>query len=251
METPLMEFKKAHDEENLAAKERKIFLLYLAIFLSLFFVCLHYLELIRGVFHDTELVSSIFFLVGSILCIFVFLSLKKPYHVFGLGLRVRRSDWKITLWSTTVISVIMLALKIYLSSKFNVPIFDLTVDITTQHPYHTPLLIGIKLLRYAAFCPLQVFAINGTFQGCILYLFNGKHGRFISIVAATSLFSLIHLVISWLFALAMIFFGLYWAILFCKHRSIIAITASHIIVGIWGLYVLGYTKVFEVLLRHL
>ena len=49
-----------------------------------------------------------------------------------------------------------------------------------------------------------------------------------------------HVSIDFFFAVCMLISGVFWAILYARQQSLLGVMVSHAIIGIYGLYLLGY-----------
>ncbi len=197
--------------------------------------------------NGNPIVSAGAFLLFSLAALWIMLSLKIPFREFQLRINVSAKEWKVTLLSALFICLGLLLVKFLAVEIFFVgsPIFD-TDQLFSQDS--TDVVIYCMLL-YLIFCPVQVFIVNVATQNVLLYLFaNKKYIHVISIVCSTLLFAAFHLVINWLLAVFMLFFGLYWSILFYRHRSVLTIAVSHMIIGTFGFYCLGYLKLLNQIL---
>ena len=87
---------------------------------------------------------------------------------------------------------------------------------------------------------LQEIMVRGFIQGSLLHLFKNKRKSLYSNLVATSCFVVFHIQSSYMFALWMIPFSLYWGNLFNKFKNLAGPIISHIIIGCWVLFALNF-----------
>ncbi len=228
------------------AQKKFVVLTSLALFFAIVFVQI----LTRFEHGENPIVSASAFLLFSLAALLIMRSVKIPFEQFQLRMNVSAKEWKATLLTALFICLGLLFIK-FLAVKFffkGLPIFD-SDNLLNQDDIK---LTVYCLLLYLIFCPVQVFIVNVAIQNMLLCLFaNKKYINAISIVFSTCLFAAYHLEINWLLALSMLFFGLYWSILFSRHRSILTISISHMIIGAFGFYCLGYLNFLNQIMRFL
>jgi len=95
--------------------------------------------------------------------------------------------------------------------------------------------VGI-LISYALFVPLQELISRGILQGSLQYLLSGKYATPIAIVITSLVFSALHLIAHPIIAYTVFIPSIFWGILFAKNKSLIGVSVSHIILGIFFLY---------------
>ena len=95
------------------------------------------------------------------------------------------------------------------------------------------LLIGFI---YALTIPIQQFIFREGIHVPLLVLLEDKHKNFISILISTLFFSVAHIPFGIYIALTMLAPGVLWAILFQKQKSLLGVTWSHFLIGMWTTY---------------
>jgi CRP-like cAMP-binding protein len=102
---------------------------------------------------------------------------------------------------------------------------------------------------YAVLMPLQELCVRGGLQTSLEFVFIGHPRRvLLAIVLANAAFALLHLHMSPYFgvmALMVFVLGLPLGWLYARHRSLLGVSLSHVIVGVWALRVLGIVSLFE------
>jgi membrane protease YdiL (CAAX protease family) len=97
------------------------------------------------------------------------------------------------------------------------------------------LVIGI----YSFHAILQEFIARSCIQGGLMEFITGKWAEWKSIILATLMFSSFHIMIDIKYGFLTIAPGLLWGYLFYKNRNLLAVSISHIIIGIVALFVLN------------
>ena len=86
---------------------------------------------------------------------------------------------------------------------------------------------------------MQEFIARGCIQGGLHQFITGKFSAITAIFVATMMFSVFHLMMDMRFALLTIIPGLFWGYLFYKQRNVLAVSISHIVIGLVAIFVLG------------
>ncbi len=114
---------------------------------------------------------------------------------------------------------------------------------------HAPFSVGpaIGYLVYAALVPLQEFLSRGAIQGTLFDVLDGSERRrkFWSILVSNTLFAITHLHLTITYGVAAFVGGLFWGWLYSQERSLVRPVVSHIIVGVFALYVLDFADLFK------
>ena len=97
-------------------------------------------------------------------------------------------------------------------------------------------------LAYVALVPVQEFVVRGALQSPLQRFLVGRHATLLAIVIANAIFTASHLHLSATFALLAIPPGLLWGWLYARHRTLVAPVVSHMLIGWWVLYVLGFDR---------
>jgi membrane protease YdiL (CAAX protease family) len=107
----------------------------------------------------------------------------------------------------------------------------------SQNPTYGPYLLELGI--YVVLAAVQEFLVRGVLQGSLQEFLTGRHVIWKSILISNLLFSTLHLHLSVSFALMAFLPGLFWGWLYSRHRTLIGVTISHILIGAWIFYFLG------------
>ncbi|MEM6802833.1 MAG: cyclic nucleotide-binding domain-containing protein [Bacteroidota bacterium] len=94
-------------------------------------------------------------------------------------------------------------------------------------------------LLYCIFAPVQEFLARGLTQSSLSRFLKGKHVDAKAILITTLLFSTTHLHLNTYFALAVILPSIFWGIMFARQKSLLGVSISHIIIGIYVAFIMG------------
>lgn len=97
----------------------------------------------------------------------------------------------------------------------------------------------INSLVYSLFVPIQEIMARGALQGPLEKFLAGKHKVWTSIIISNLIFSSAHVFISEEIAIIVFFSGLFFGWLYSRNYNLIGVNISHILVGVWGLNIVG------------
>lgn len=173
-----------------------------------------------------------------------------PLRKFGFNLlRWKKSLRESLCWTFIFLAVITLFkyLLITFAPKFQaISLFDLTA--ITHIPNFSFATHGISqwlipLMLYVVFVPVQEFIVQGAFQSPILRFLMGKYRVLFSVILADLLMASLHVDLSFHYAMAVLIPGLMWAILYVRQHSLLGVSVSHILTGVWCLWILGFDRI--------
>ncbi len=104
----------------------------------------------------------------------------------------------------------------------------------------------LLFIGYALYAVLQEFIARGCIQGSLQNFLINKHREKVSILLATILFAMTHLHISYMIVIIIFIPGLFWGWLYTRHQSIIGVSLSHIITGIFAYYIVGFQQLLMI-----
>lgn len=166
-----------------------------------------------------------------------------PMRMYGLTLE----NWKAhcreaLLWTLPFLALMTLAKFVAIHivpGLSHAPLFDVYASVkpgAAAQGYRVALMGGIYLM----FVPLQEFVARAALQSSLQSFLVGRSSTFWAIVISNAMFSSSHLHLSTAFALLVFPPGVFWGILFWRQHSLVGPTVSHMLVGWWALFVLGF-----------
>ncbi|MCX4242730.1 cyclic nucleotide-binding domain-containing protein [Paraliomyxa miuraensis] len=220
------------------------FIVVLMLGFAAYAVAMKYLSAARIALSHSTLVTGPILAVMAGLAVMWIRRSGLPRAVFGLTwTNARRHAIEAILWSLPMLAVLTLgkwALVELSPDHAGRPVIPLL---------HRPFAVGplVAYLVYAALVPVQELLARGAIQGA-LYEFLGGSPRqrwFWAIVVSNTLFAVTHLHLTLVYGAAAFVGGVLWGILYARQRSLVGPVVSHVIVGVFTLYVLGYAEVLK------
>jgi CRP-like cAMP-binding protein/membrane protease YdiL (CAAX protease family) len=104
----------------------------------------------------------------------------------------------------------------------------------------------LPILIYAALAPVQEFIARGVLQSSFERFYSSKNKVFMSVLFSNALFSAAHVHLSSLFAASVFFPGLLWGYLYHRHKTIIGVSISHILLGLYAVYILRFVMMANI-----
>ncbi len=93
---------------------------------------------------------------------------------------------------------------------------------------------------YLLFSPVQEFVVRCGLQSSFDKFMSGRFKTPLSIVVATMLFSATHLHVSFVLAVIVFPLGLFWGWLYSRHPTLFGVSASHMLIGFFGLFIVEF-----------
>ncbi len=214
------------------------------------------LEVMRfyNMYHSTIYTTITALIVFGAALVWMVLLMPYPLRYFGFTLKNWRHDLIEATWVSLVFCLIITLIKWSASHTFTavsqLPVFDIGALYKAGMPkMMTPHQALLFAFIYSAFVPIQAFIVNSAAQSPLINFLPNKHASMMSVIVATVFFSALHISLDFVFALSVSVPGFFWALLYERQRSLLGVSVSHIIVGVWGLFILGYGHFFGVLAR--
>ncbi len=128
----------------------------------------------------------------------------------------------------------------YIDSLKHIPLFNLGLHVTVSHVFNVKLYI-VTVLLYMVFCPTQELITRSALQSTFTQFLPGSESwkKWNSILLSNLLFSTVHSHVNLTMALLVFLPGLFWGWMFHKQKSLIAVSISHILLGVYAIFVLG------------
>lgn len=87
---------------------------------------------------------------------------------------------------------------------------------------------------YVLLSPVQEFVARGLMQGALTRMLTGRWVPLQAIVVSNAVFSVSHQHLGLGYALAVFVPGLFWGWLYHRHGSLLGVSVSHVVIGLWG-----------------
>ncbi len=89
-------------------------------------------------------------------------------------------------------------------------------------------------LAYVIFAPFQELIYRGALQGTMSHFLTGPRRHLLSILGSNIIFSAAHLYISPGLSVTAFFVGLFWGWMYARHKSLLGVSLSHVLLGFWA-----------------
>ncbi|MDT8998616.1 cyclic nucleotide-binding domain-containing protein [Paucibacter sp. APW11] len=86
---------------------------------------------------------------------------------------------------------------------------------------------------YIVCSPVQEFVARGAIQGCLQHMLTGRHAAWRAIIVADAVFSISHQHLGPGYALIVFIPGLFWGWMYSRQRSLLGVSVSHVLIGLW------------------
>jgi CRP-like cAMP-binding protein len=212
-------------------------------------ICLYVfsLQVLEGLAHAakaTTVVSVGIIFLFAVMSIFVIKKGGYPFSMYGLTLKNwRQSLIESILWLIPILALLCALKWLYLSrypGAQNYPLLSLG-----QHLKMGKGGLILTCLAYSVFAPVQEFIARGCFQTSFQNFLMGKYRILTAIVISNLMFSMTHLHISIRFALIAFIPGLFWGWQYARHKNLIGISISHIIIGLSASIFIGFPGILS------
>ncbi len=216
------------------------FLCYLLLAISCFFYILKGIALFEIKPQESSLLTIPILLFLSL---FLFMMVKKsgyPLKTYGITLR----NWKSSLFASLLWTLPLMLFFILLKWLVItiVPAFQMTplfiFQNLTQKSFG-PWTWLLMTIGYIVMAPVQEMMARGCLQGSMMKFLTGKRKNLFSIILSNTIFSTLHLQLSLEVALYAFFVGCFWGWLYARQHTLVGVSASHAVFGLFAFLVLG------------
>lgn len=220
-------------------------------FTFLFYVfAMAFVSLIPGNTTLIDVFSNVTILVCSIVCVaFIVMS---PFSLSTFGFRWPRR-WIRDLFETMTVTLGLMLGSVVIKwvaiqnlpelsevSLFYFPGMDVPGRDSIQEFWFT--------FGYVLFVPLQEIIVRGSLQSSLFEFFKGSRWCFvISVFVSNGIFAMTHLHISFSLAVVTFFVGTIWGILYHQQKSLVGVTISHTVLGLFVFNTLGMAHMLRIL----
>ena len=232
-------------EESKARISLGVFFVYIISSLAVYTICLRSVDVIKPYIPGGSRSITIIVLVAiATVCLLAIRKTPYPIKTYGLTLE----NWKkaaldATVWSLPAIAFITVAKYLLLQNVLmtpEVPLFDPLKPFSKTGTFNSGFFL-LALVFYVLATPLQELVVRGSLQSCLQKFLIGSPAKvmWISILTSNLIFAMAHSHLRLSFALAAFIPGLLWGWLYSRHGTLVAPVVSHIIVGVYTLFVIG------------
>ncbi len=216
---------------------------------TLYAICLQMLQKLKDYMSNSTAVTII---VLVMFCYFIISMMVKsgyPLKTFGITL----DNWKKSITESIIYTLpflfIIMILKfciITFNPKFhNLSLFDPMSIFKTAADVNLEVYFA-ALFGYIVFVPIQELIVRSGIQSALQKFLSGSKRKTMwsSIFLSNVLFAGGHSHISFGFALSVFIPGIFWGWLYAKQNSLIGVSVSHVLIGVWGAFIIGFENIF-------
>lgn len=164
-----------------------------------------------------------------------------PLESFGLNMKNFKSSFNMIMKATLVFVVLLFILKFLMITFFPEYFGSQFIEFYESEGGGLASTLGIVIL-YCMHSVFQEFIARGCIQGGLLQFIIGKRAVWTAIILATLMFSSFHLMLNVQFAFITIIPGLFWGYLFYREKNILAVSISHMLIGVVAIFMLNILK---------
>ncbi|WP_216829634.1 cyclic nucleotide-binding domain-containing protein [Alkalihalobacterium elongatum] len=197
-------------------------------------------------YHGVSTFVDVTLLIGFALVMYAILR-KSGYPLKSFGLTLDK--WKIHVKDAILLTLPVLFF--FLVLKWSIITFIPTFShIELFNPTAAFAEIGfsfsiflITIIVYILFSVVQEFIARAGLQSAFYRFLPGSKGNHLkSVILSNLLFAMAHSHIGTLFALSAFIPGLFWGWMFARQKSFVGVCVSHMLIGIWVIFILGFTE---------
>lgn len=226
-------------EQTKARVAMGFFLITVLGLLSCYVFVLKIVEVSDKKFATTTMISVPLIAVFASISFLTMLKMRYPLYVFGLTLKNARVALRESLIFSAVIMLGVLCYKWYLIHYVPAQATKSLFYFKQIGVAHGFLFEIFWMFVYLLFAPLQEFIVRGTLQSSLQEFLIGPYRVLWAIVISNLLFSVTHLHISLALSNVVFVLGLCWGWLYARHKTLIGVVVSHILLGFWTFWVVG------------
>lgn len=193
-----------------------------------------------SLFSGTVIIS-----IFTIALLFMIKSMGYPLSKYGVTLNNWKGSVKESIFYTIIIIIIITVIKwiiIHTIPAFkSTPLINIHFMIAHATPGSSKFFFWVisSMIIYAVFVNFQEFIARGVLQSCLQDFLQQKHKKLIANFVSSGVFSAMHVHLSYLLPLAVFLPSLFWGWLYIRQRTLIGPIISHIMIGVWAIWVLG------------
>ena len=185
----------------------------------------------------TTFVTSALLAISAVIVVSMMHYAPYSWTDYGFTLKNWRSALADTLLKTGIFIVGLTIIKWVITVAGLTPAPVFSFPFFRRYPFLFALTIA---LTYSVFCVLQEVILRSAVQHSLMHFLTGRFAKTRIIATTTLIAAATHLHMkSLVFPLLIIVPNIFWCLLYDKHRSLLCVSVSHILIGVWALFILG------------
>ncbi len=232
-------------EDDLTERERsnraKDFLITLILWLVAYQFLLGFFIEYQPIFKDKsflDMLNPIMMVMVGVGAICKIYNCVYPISMYGINLNNWKSNLKESMLWTLCFILGLITFKWFLVQFVpyyeGKPVFDFSI----MSRFSTQKLIMVYV-GYCILAPVQEFVARGVIQGSLEMFLTGKNKVVLAIVLSNLLFGSFHIHYDMKFAMLTLLVGIFWGIMYTRQKSLLGVSLSHIIIGLFTLLCMG------------
>lgn len=227
-----------------------IFFIRIIILLAVYALSLNLIEKSGKYFASTTLLSLGLIIIFTLVVISIIRQSGNPYSFYGVTWKNgTRYFFEGVFFSIPIMLTVLFIKWIAISNVASLnhfPLFDQTAIFSTGLSFNWGSYFMFMAL-YSLFCPVQEFIVRGCIQTSLQTLMEGTTYRvkWNAIIISNLLFASAHSHTSLGFALSVFIPGIFWGWLYYRQRSLVGVSISHIMIGVWSAFIVGFENIFR------
>lgn len=149
------------------------------------------------------------------------------------GFTLTRWRWVIAdslLWTTVFCAAVTAAKALLLALEYPRPGLALFQPWVSAEGWQATLLAYVL---YTVLSPVQEFIARGLLQGSLQKMLAGRAVGLRAVLLSNAVFSICHQHLGTGYAVAVFLPGLFWGWMYARHGSLLGVSLSHILIGLW------------------
>ncbi|AMP89824.2 TPA: cyclic nucleotide-binding domain-containing protein [Legionella pneumophila] len=215
----------------------------------LWIICLYTLSLhfLVTVIHQVTVTTVLSICLISIFAVAILIAMHftgLPYSRFGITLK----DWGKTILEalafTIPVMLFVLIIKVFfiigINNLDNTPLFSGTKRFLVNNAVDWEYYLAMIFL-YSLFAPIQELMARSALQSTFFHFLPGEKlfRQWNAIFLSNLIFATMHTHLGLTFASLTFIAGLFWGWLFHRQKSLLGVSISHVILGVWSLFIVG------------
>ena len=216
--------------------------------MSVYALSLNVIELSERYFSNTTWISTGLIIIFLAILFSIVRKSGYPFSFYGLNTNnLFKNCTEGILFSIPLMALVVLikwSFIHFIPSLNHLALFDPAAATNHSAEFNLKIYL-IAMLIYALFCPAQEFIGRGCIQTSLQNLMDGKpiQVKWQAIIISNLIFASAHSHLSVGFALTVFIPGIFWGWLFYRHKSLVGVSISHVLIGVWAVFFLGIQSI--------
>lgn len=229
-----------------ALKEKLVmgaFFIRTLITLSIYTLSLNVIQGLISYFSSSTAITTILLLIVTMVMFSIIRASGYPFSYYGVNTNhAKKNIIEAILYTLPILLLITLAKLIFIKiipAYHQLSLLDFTATMTKNGVGTVPKYF-FYMCMYALFCPVQEFIFRGCIQTSLTQLTcaTSGWGLFKVIIVSNCIFASVHSHLSISYALGVFLPGLFWGWMYARQKSLVGVSISHILIGVWFAFIL-------------